>query len=277
MIVPDFTVLGDRTVLLRFDKAKPFENSALIMQAKPIEQNANYQSAEREEPTGLSEQLAKFSGVLDDMTGVEKFKAACVQGYTARLLETRQPWIVDCVPAYDTLCVHYDPVILWQAGVSVSQWFDSLITFAYVPIERNRVRAHRIPVCYDPPFGEDLPWVASTLGMSETEVITLHLGGKYQVAMVGFAPGFPYLVGLPPLLRLPRRATPRSAVPAGSVAIAELQCGIYPRQLPGGWHLLGRTPTRLFNPDCASPCLLQAGDAVEFYAISPAEFEVLSQ
>ncbi len=126
-------------------------------------------------------------------------------------------------------------------------------------------RIQRIPICYD---GIDLAEVAERCQLTITQVIDLHSSAEYRVAMVGFLPGFPYLDGLPAALHLPRRATPRAKVAAGSVAIANDQTGIYPQSSPGGWHILGTTPLRLFDPQVEPPALLNAGDLVYFEPIS---------
>jgi KipI family sensor histidine kinase inhibitor len=118
-----------------------------------------------------------------------------------------------------------------------------------------------IPVCYD---GEDLAAIARALEVDRERVIELHCQAVYTVAFMGFAPGFPYLVGLPPELELPRRDAPRLEVPAGSVAVAAVYCGIYPRASPGGWNLLGRTELTLFDPGRERPALLAPGDRVRF-------------
>jgi KipI family sensor histidine kinase inhibitor len=120
---------------------------------------------------------------------------------------------------------------------------------------------HEIPVVYD---GDDLTAVAQACGMSVEAVVRLHSSAEYVVAFLGFSRGFPYLSGLPEQLRLPRRSTPRTRVPAGSVAIAFDQCGIYPMATPGGWHLLGRTTRELFDPALDPPSVLSPGDRVQF-------------
>jgi KipI family sensor histidine kinase inhibitor len=122
-------------------------------------------------------------------------------------------------------------------------------------------RLVEIGVRYD---GEDLPAVADRLGFEVAEVVARHSAPTYTVACLGFSRGFPYLDGLDPELRLPRRDTPRKRVPAGSVAIAAEQAGIYPQTSPGGWHLLGRTDVPLFDPDREPPALLAPGDRVRF-------------
>jgi KipI family sensor histidine kinase inhibitor len=124
-------------------------------------------------------------------------------------------------------------------------------------------RLHRIPVVYD---GPDLEAVAEALRLTTQQVIEIHLRPIYRVFMVGFVPGWAYLGPLPDELVLPRRAVPRTQVPAGSVAIAGHQTGIYPLNSPGGWHLIGRTPVKLFLPDRDPPSLFRAGDRVKFFA-----------
>src|SRR5689334_7932811 len=128
-------------------------------------------------------------------------------------------------------------------------------------------RVVEIAVRYGGEDGPDLDEVAAKLGMVPREVVAAHCQAPHRVLMIGFAPGYPYLGGLPQQLHLPRRATPRKAVPAGSVAIAAGMTGIYPSRLPGGWHLIGRTDQRLFDPANASPCLLAPGDGVRFVAL----------
>jgi 5-oxoprolinase (ATP-hydrolysing) subunit B len=126
-------------------------------------------------------------------------------------------------------------------------------------------RLHRIPVVYD---GPDLGAVAAELSLSTQRVIELHGTPIYRAFLVGFVPGWAYLGPLPDELVLPRRASPRTQVPAGSVAIAGQQTGIYPLASPGGWHLIGRTSVRLFMPDSDPPSLFRAGDRVKFFSVS---------
>lgn len=121
-----------------------------------------------------------------------------------------------------------------------------------------------LPIVYD---GDDIDDVARMVGCSPSEVIALHRGAMYRVAFCGFAPGFAYLVGLPRLLHVTRRASPRSRVPAGSVAIAAGYCGVYPRSSPGGWHLLGRTGAPLWSLDRDCPSLLTPGARVRFVEV----------
>jgi KipI family sensor histidine kinase inhibitor len=124
-------------------------------------------------------------------------------------------------------------------------------------------RLHRIPVRYD---GADLAEVADLVGLSTVQVVRRHASAEYTVAFLGFAPGFGYLTGLDPILRVPRRATPRERVPAGAVAIAGEHTAVYPRPTPGGWRLLGRTDASVFDPLRDPPALLAPGDRVRFVA-----------
>lgn len=124
-------------------------------------------------------------------------------------------------------------------------------------------RLHRIPVTYD---GPDLAEVAERLKLTREQVVEIHTRPIYRVFLVGFVPGWAYLGPLPEELELPRRHVPRTQVPAGSVAIAGRQSGIYPLPTPGGWHLIGRTGVKLFLPDSDPPCLFRAGDRVKFFA-----------
>ena len=133
-------------------------------------------------------------------------------------------------------------------------------------------RTIEVPVCYGGEYGPDLDAVAEHAGLAQNEIVARYTAAEYTVAMIGFAPGFPYLLGLDPALAMPRRTDPRPRVPAGSVAIGGAQAGIYPRELPGGWQLIGRTPLVLFDSRREPPCLFAPGDDVRFRAIRADEF-----
>ena len=191
------------------------------------------------------------------------------------------PGIVELIPGYATLAVHYDPALWIDANASRSpaqRITDAMLERLANSLEEDsetRARLIEIPVCYDPELGEDLLESARTLGIEVDQLITRHADGDYRVAMLGFAPGFPYLLGLDPGLALPRRSQPRLRVPAGSVAIGGSQTGIYPTDLPGGWHLIGRTPLRLFDPCRQPPQLVGAGDRLRFIAVSRKQFDAM--
>lgn len=173
----------------------------------------------------------------------------------------------DIVSAFDTVAVHFDPA----DGARVLEWLTSLPPpdgSEWVP---DHARLVEIPVCYGGNDGPDLPEVAKALGRSGRETERLHHQADYTVAAIGFSPGFPYLAGLPDALHLPRRATPRP-VAAGSVAIAGGQAGIYPCASQGGWHVIGRTDVRLFDPTRESPTLLQPGDRLRFVPVDRLDF-----
>jgi KipI family sensor histidine kinase inhibitor len=164
------------------------------------------------------------------------------------------------VAGYATVTVHFDPD---QTSHEILGAAIKRLAAKRPPMEEPG-RLHRIPVIYD---GPDLEEVAERLGLSTQKVVELHSKPIYRVFLLGFVPGWAYLGPLPEELELPRRAVPRTKVPAGSVAIAGRQAGIYPIAVPGGWHLIGRTSVRLFLPDSDPPCLLRAGDRVKFFAI----------
>jgi KipI family sensor histidine kinase inhibitor len=169
----------------------------------------------------------------------------------------RIPQVRDLVSSFDSLAVHFDP----RDGEAVMDWLKPIEIPAALEDVETSDRTHVIPLRY----GNDLDKVAKKLGRTVDEVIRLHSGATYTVAAIGFSPGFPYLIGLPKELRLPRLDTPRP-VSAGSVAIAGDQAGIYPFDSQGGWHVIGQTSLTLFDPKNDPPALLAPGDRVEFPA-----------
>ena len=201
---------------------------------------------------------------IDDATNARVHRLA------ARIRATAPAWLRDLVPAYASLAVFFDPDAI--AAPDVERWLDARLAEDDGATIASALRCIDIPVVYGGDFGEDLDSAAAELGLSPAALAERHAGGLYTVAMIGFAPGFPYLSGLDPALALPRLATPRTRVPAGSVAIGGAQTGLYPRESPGGWRLIGRTPLRLFDPTRAAPSLLAPGDRVRFVAIDAREF-----
>jgi len=201
----------------------------------------------------------------------------------AALEAARIPGIVDVVPAYASVAVFYDLAGLpGRPSLPYDHVCGEIAACALAAgVEGRRLprasldRLMTVPVRYGGSEGPDLDSVAAHGRLSEAEVIALHSGGEYRVQAIGFAPGFPYLAGLPEPLRTPRRATPRTAVPAGSVGIGGAQSGIYPLETPGGWNLIGRTPQPLFRPGEKSPAWLRVGDRVKFRPIGPEEFQRL--
>jgi KipI family sensor histidine kinase inhibitor len=192
-------------------------------------------------------------GVLAELGDLE-----AVHRLTAAVRAADLPGVLDVVPGYRTVLVTVAQPRQLQAVVT------SLPELPLPDLPSVRQRVVEVPVRYD---GEDLDEVARLTGLSVPEVVTRHTGPEYLVAFLGFTPGFPYLVGLDPALHVPRRATPRTRVPAGSVGLAGDQTGIYPRATPGGWQLIGRTDVVLFDPTRDPPAVLAAGDRLRFVAV----------
>lgn len=196
----------------------------------------------------------------------------------SRLRQQEPAWLRDLVPAYASLAVFFDcrRIVADDPHAFVATSLrDLLHRIAQEPetAGNDSGKVIDIPVCYEAEMAPDLHDAAGELGLSVDELVQRHSAARYTVAMIGFAPGFPYLLGLPESLALPRLSTPRTRVPAGSVAIGGQQTGIYPRESPGGWRLLGRTPLLLFDAARAAPSLLAPGDQVRFQRIDSSAFE----
>ncbi len=258
-------------------------------------------SIARIEPLGDSALLVRVGDCIDEATNA----AALALADTLR--NAALPGVSDVAPAYASVAIRFD-IDAWRssddqrpAHVRLAERIRELVQAlerdpqpcpvdsaernadAAAAAETSRsVTNHdddriEIPVCYGGEFGPDLDAVAAHTALDAGDVIARHLQAEYRVAMLGFMPGFPYLLGLDPALHAPRRASPRTRVPAGSVAIGGAQTGIYPRELPGGWQLIGRTPLRLFDPARAQPALLRPGQRVRFRLIDAGEFAALVQ
>ncbi|MEO5917381.1 MAG: 5-oxoprolinase subunit PxpB [Luteolibacter sp.] len=208
-------------------------------------------------PLGDSAWLVEFPGLSGETA------LARVTGLVEALKSNRPAGVLDVVPSFASVAVHFGVA----DGVEVREWIGSVTVKDQLPAGEEK----RISVCYGGEWGRDLEEVAERVGLSTEEVIALHSGAAYTVAAVGFSPGFPYLLGLPERLNVPRRSTPRLAVPAGSVAVAGGQAGIYPFTSPGGWHVLGRVGETLFDPLAVRPAMLQPGDRVRFVPVSKIE------
>lgn len=222
------------------------------------------------EPLAEDAWLLRFGETID--AGVNARVLAVAARLQAELVG------VECVPAYASLLLRFDPA-RWlddEAHFSARRLEDAIdAALRSSGMPETASRELTIPVCYGGEAGEDLDAVAAHARLSTEEVIARHTGVTYRVAMLGFAPGFPYLLGLDPALAMPRRSDPRTRVLAGSVAIGGQQTGIYPQELPGGWQLIGRTPLPLFDVAAELPSLFQAGDCVRFRAIDEHEYQRL--
>lgn len=177
-----------------------------------------------------------------------------------------------CIPAYCSLTVGYDPEVI-SYGELCERILEIHSAQEFTPAGEIAGRQINIPVCYEGECAPDLDWLSVHTGLEKDQIISLHTSTPFHVYMIGFLPGFPYLGTLPKILHAPRKDSPRKRVPAGSVALAGLQTGIYPLESPGGWQLIGRTPIRMFDPDRESPFYLQAGDEVRFEAIDWRTFQ----
>lgn len=188
------------------------------------------------------------------------------------------PGTIDIVAAFDSVAIYYDPVKLFEQRSNsykspykamlkaVEDVWDKVRSSGSQVQQANKTLS--IPVCYDPQCGLDLHAISKKTGIPSEDIITSHTENEHTVEMIGFSPGFPYLSGLDERLNLPRKKSPRTSVPAGSVAIAGKFTGIYSLPTPGGWHIIGRTPIMLFDRNEHPPVRLETGDRVKFYAIS---------
>lgn len=213
-------------------------------------------------PMGLTGILVQFTQEISETVGSQ------VTAMNQAILSARLPGVVETIPAYAALTVRYDPFVTTYDTLcgSIRELADTAVTG-----QQKQGRVVRIPVCYGSAYGEDLPIVAEHAGMSEAEVVQLHASRAYRIFMLGFLPGFPYLGGMDERLVTPRKQTPRTKIPAGSVGIGGQQTGIYPMESPGGWQLIGRTPIIIFAP--GRPLPYQAGDSIQFVPITPEAFE----
>jgi KipI family sensor histidine kinase inhibitor len=171
------------------------------------------------------------------------------------------PGVVDLVPAARTVLIRLDPLVTSPAGVRAA--------VGAIEVDAQRrpdLGTTEIPVRYD---GPDLAEVAEHLGLTPEVVVAAHTGSTWTVAFAGFAPGFGYLVGGDPRLDVPRRSTPRTRIPAGSVGLAGRFTGVYPNDSPGGWQLIGRTELRMWDLDRREPALLVPGAQVRFVEVTP--------
>ncbi|HVC77769.1 MAG TPA: 5-oxoprolinase subunit PxpB [Candidatus Micrarchaeaceae archaeon] len=208
----------------------------------------------RIQPLGDTALLAELSTRLD--TAINTRAIALAAGLKKRR-DVRQ-----AIAGYASVTVHFDPELATHESLAAA---IKRLAAKRPPMDEPG-RLHRIPVTYD---GPDIAEVAERLQLSREKIIEIHSRPIYRVFLVGFVPGWAYLGPLPEELELPRRDVPRTQVPAGSVAIAGRQSGVYPLPSPGGWHLIGRTSVKVFLPDSDPPCLFRAGDRVKFFSAQP--------
>ena len=195
-----------------------------------------------------------------------------VRGLASSVAGLDLPGVVDLVPTLRSLLIHYDPLVVSHTD----------LVSAVAPLARRRHtsgtsgRRWRIPVCYEDDCAPDLPVVAELAGLDPAEVVRRHAATEFEVFMMGFLPGFPYLGMLPGEFDLPRRRNPRIRVPPGSISVAARQTTVYTLPSPGGWHLIGRTPVRFYDPDRAQPILVRTGDLVRFEPVTMRRYRELN-
>lgn len=213
------------------------------------------------ETLGEDALLLRFGDAIDLV--INRKVHACA----AALSRQRPPWLLDIVPAFSTLALSIDFEAFADSAeplVDVQRWLESRNFEGIAGDAVAGEHAHQISVRYGGEFGPDLDAVARHAGLTPEELVRRHASVDYRVGMLGFAAGFPYLIGMDPQLSMPRHATPRTKVDAGSVGIAGAQTGVYPRSGPGGWQIIGRTEEILFDAHREDPALLHPGDIVRF-------------
>jgi KipI family sensor histidine kinase inhibitor len=218
-------------------------------------------------PAGEAALTVEFGAVIDQDLN------ARVCGLDAVLAAHPIAGVVETVPTYRSLMIHFDPQLL-----STPDLIEKIRSLeAMPPIAPAAPNHWIIPVCYDASHAEDLAEVAAALSLTQGEVVALHASATYRVYMYGFAPGFVFLGGLPDALNISRRAVPRPPVPAGALLIAGGQALIGHDSMPTGWYHIGRTPVATFNRDLAPPCFIEVGDMITFEPIDAAAFTAMEQ
>lgn len=225
-------------------------------------------------PLGDAAWIVEFGNTINEATHARVMGLA--QALATAHAQGGWPQVLEWVPAYTTLTVHFHST---GGTDAVQDAAPALLALAHTaaPLQQPG-RSWCLPVCFDAECAPDLPALAQARGLFLDDAQALLTSTPFRVYMLGFQPGFPYMGGLPAALEMPRRSTPRTAVPERSVAVAGRMCAVYPWRSPGGWHLVGRTPLNLFDAqDSQRPAWLQAGDEVRWFAISRAHFDDLEQ
>ena len=215
--------------------------------------------------------LSDTAVVLTVGSGLDEASLGRVRAIATDIERDPPRGVVDIVPAFAMITVFYDLVPIGDFARFCAE-LEQRALRADATLIPGGARLVELPVCYGGEFGPDLGDVPENGRISSDEVVALHSGGSYVVQAIGFAPGFGYLGGLDARIHTPRRATPRTLVPAGSVGIGGALTAIYPLATPGGWNIIGRTPLKMFDPTRAEPAILRAGDRVKFFAITKEDF-----
>jgi len=221
-------------------------------------------------PLGDLAAYVEFSRTLDLEVN------AFVQRLAAAVHARAAPGVRDVVPALGGLALHFDPAFEGNVLAAAAALVESCLEGG-LPEKPDLIRTLEVPVCYAAEFAPDIDDVAKKVNLPAEEIAARHCAGDYRVLMIGFAPGHAYMGGLDARLAVPRRATPRAAVPAGSVGIANQQTVIYPYAISGGWSVIGRTPLTVFDAMRQEPSLFATGDRIRFRAIGREEFSRLAK
>lgn len=193
-----------------------------------------------------------------------------IRAVTLSIEKSNIKGIIELVPTYRSLMVHYDPLLLkYEELLEILKDLEKKIDIIELPAPE----VIEIPTLYGGEYGPDIENVAKHNNLTVEEVIKIHASQEYLIYMLGFTPGFPYLGGMDKRIATPRLQSPRTKIPGGSVGIAGEQTGIYPIDSPGGWQLIGRTPLDLFAPNSEEPILLKAGNYISFTSINEDEYE----
>jgi KipI family sensor histidine kinase inhibitor len=202
----------------------------------------------------------------DDLFSVTTESPQDAQALASQMRDSGD-WL-EVIPGIDSVVLQFDAAT--YDGDDVRQTIESALAAGIEPLQISQSLVE-IPVIYGGEYGPDLNALCEKIGMSADDVIALHTGREYTVDMIGFTPGFAFIGNLDERLRVPRRKEPRQRVEAGSVGIADERTGLYAMASPGGWTIIGRTPSRLFDPNAEQPFVLGAGTRVRFTAISADE------
>lgn len=219
-------------------------------------------------PAGDRAIVAEFGNEIDPAINNQ------VHALAKKLTEQRPEGLMELVPTFRSLLIHYDPALLSYASLRnmLEQLSDDL---AHTGTEQKRILM--IPCCYGSHFGPDLAGLERHTGLTRDEIIALHSSVDYKIYMLGFLPGFVYLGGLDKRLEAPRLSTPRVKIPRGSVGIGGSQTGVYPLDSPGGWRLIGSTPLDFYRPDRPNPMLCQAGEYMRFVPVTSSDYYDIRQ
>ena len=219
-------------------------------------------------PTGDTSVCVEFGNEISEKINSE------IRAFNILLNEEKIKGIIETVPTYRSIMVHYDPgVIPYRTLIGRLKALTGKMDKVEIPPSD----VLEIPVLYGGEMGPDLAFVAQNAGISEEEVVKIHTSTEYLIYMLGFTPGFTYLGGMSDKIATPRLKQPRVKIPAGSVGIAGNQTGVYPVDSPGGWQLIGRTPVKMYDPDREVPILPQAGQYIKFKAVSQAAYDKIAE